>query len=111
MANVDCVLQVQSGGQRCTIGRIGVHIIADVSLARSAVTATVMRDNSVAVGQKKEHLGIPIVSRQRPAVVEDDWLTLPPIFVVNLRAVLCGNGSAAHECSIGLSVLRSRSLR
>src|SRR6185437_2347264 len=53
--------------------------------------ATIMRDDSIALLQEKEHLGIPVVAGKRPAVMEHDRLTGTPVLVVNLGAVLRGD--------------------
>src|SRR3981081_72421 len=74
------------GDSREIIG-IMIHIVTVGRLRRTPVTPTVMRDDAKAVVQEKHHLGVPIVRAQRPAVREDDWLALAPVFVIDLRTV------------------------
>src|SRR5262249_8598586 len=54
----------------------------------AAVTAPVVRDDSIAVRAEKEHLVVPGIAAQRPAVAEDDGLAFAPVLVVDLRPVL-----------------------
>src|SRR5580693_9207521 len=53
------------------------------------VTAPVMRNDAITIGEEEQHLCVPVVRRQRPTVVKRDRLGVlrTPIFVVNLRAV------------------------
>ncbi|MNT33001.1 hypothetical protein D3C72_1689100 [compost metagenome] len=55
------------------------------------MTATVVGDDAVPLGEEEQHLRIPIVRTQRPAVVEHDGLTAAPVFVENLRAIIRGD--------------------
>ena len=52
------------------------------------MAAPVVGDDAIAVLEEEQHLRVPIIGRQRPAVAEDDGLPLAPVFVVDLRAVL-----------------------
>src|SRR5579859_4091158 len=56
--------------------------------------APIMGDHPVTTLHEEQHLGVPVVSRQRPAVAEDDRLSGPPVLVEDLRAV--GRGHHAH---------------
>src|SRR5664279_5493523 len=49
--------------------------------------APIMGDDPIAVLQEEQHLGIPVVTRKRPAVAEDDRLPCPPVLVEDLRAI------------------------
>jgi hypothetical protein len=51
-----------------------------------------MCDNAKSALPEKEHLRIPIVGGQRPAVAEHDRLSRSPIFVVDLCAVFNSDG-------------------
>lgn len=46
-----------------------------------------MRDDPVSLSEEEQHLGVPVVGAQRPAVVEHDGLSGAPILVEDLRAV------------------------
>jgi hypothetical protein len=49
--------------------------------------AAIMGNHPVTVVEKEHHLRIPVVRRERPAVMEKKRLTCAPILKVNLRAV------------------------
>src|SRR5271156_1561701 len=51
------------------------------------MTAPVVCNDAIAELTEEQHLAIPVVAAERPAVRENDRLTCSPIFVVNLRAV------------------------
>src|SRR5689334_6966991 len=59
------------GCPRHAVGAVG-------HLRRPAVPAPVVRDHAVAAPWEEHHLGIPVVSRERPAVAEDDRLARAP---------------------------------
>jgi hypothetical protein len=88
MSDVDRILQAEVRGDREKIVGIVIHVVAVGGLRGSPVAAAVMRDDAIAVIEEEHHLRVPIVGRQRPAVAEHDGLTLAPILVENLHAVL-----------------------
>ncbi len=90
-------LQVEMPGQRDHVGGIGLHVVAAIGLAAAAVTAAVMGDDAVALVLEEQHLGIPVVGRQRPAVMEDDGFSAAPVLVENLGVV--GRGDEGHAKS------------
>jgi hypothetical protein len=92
VADMDGALQVQRGGQFGHIGGVGVHFIAVRRLGRAAVPAPVMGDDPVALGQEEQHLVVPVVGAERPAMVEDQGLARPPILEEDLGPVLGGDG-------------------
>jgi len=51
--------------------------MAMVGMGRTPMSRAVMRDHAVAVLQKEQHLGVPIVRARWPAVVEHYRLTVP----------------------------------
>src|SRR3954466_3135367 len=51
-----------------------------------------MGNDAEAVIGEEDHLGIPVVGRQRPAMTEHDRLTLAPILEEDLDAVFCRDG-------------------
>ena len=67
-------LEVERVGQRGDVGGVGVHLVAVVGLGRAAVAAAVMGDDAIALVEEEQHLGVPVVGAQRPAVMEDDRL-------------------------------------
>src|SRR5215510_11157595 len=76
---------------------IGIHVVALPRLARSAVAAPVMGDDAQAVRGQEEHLVLPGIGRERPAVAEHDRIAGPPVLVVDLRSVSGSN--ARHGVS------------
>ena len=133
MADVDGVLEVERVGQCGDVGGVGVHLVAGGGLRRAAVAAAIMRDDPVAVVQEEQHLVVPVVGAERPAVVEDDRLRVlrTPVLVEDLGAVLGGDeahglpsfagssggfrvnrprGSAGRSFVVALAASRSRDL-
>src|SRR5712691_2582809 len=55
------------------------------------MTAPVMRDRAEAVLRQEQHLAVPCVRAQRPAVRERDDRALAPVLVVDFRAVFGGD--------------------
>jgi hypothetical protein len=46
-----------------------------------------MGNHAIAAVKEKQHLRVPVVGRQRPAVAEDDGLTFASVFVKNFDAI------------------------
>ena len=84
---MDGVLQIEMRRQRRQIVGIMIHVVAVAGLGRAAVAAPVMGDDAIAVVQEEQHLRVPVVGRQRPAVAEHDRLPAAPVLVENLDAV------------------------
>jgi hypothetical protein len=57
------------------------------------MAAAIMGDDAVAMRCQKEHLIFECICRERPAVTEDDRLTLTPILVVDFSPVFGGDGA------------------
>src|ERR1700674_4923528 len=89
VAHMDYVLQVKLFGEGCEIVGVGVHVIAIPGLGGTAVTSPVVRDDSIALLAEEQHLSVPVVRGERPAVTEHYGLALSPVLVVNVRAVFC----------------------
>src|ERR1700721_2811128 len=87
--------EVEMLPQGGAVGRVGVHVVAEIGLGRPAMAAAIMRDDSVSLQPEEQHLAVPIVRAERPAVVEHDRLTCSPVLVVDLCTVL--HCDAAHE--------------
>ena len=66
---------------------VGVHLVAVPGLARAAVPAAIVGDDAEAVRREEQHLRVPAVGVQRPAVAEDDGWTVAPVLVEDLGAV------------------------
>src|SRR6185436_14760780 len=101
---------------------IVVQVMAVVDLGRAAMAAPVVRDNAKAAFQEEQHLRVPIVGRQRPAMAEHDRLTLAPVLVEDfdsvfggyrahrLRSVACNAGRSRRESrgTLNASLVRTR---
>src|SRR6188472_2571994 len=94
MADMDGALEVEMRHKFRDVGGIGVHLVAGIGLGRAAMAAPVMGDDAVALRQEEQHLCIPVVAAQRPAMMENDGLAGSPILVENLGAVLGGDRAA-----------------
>jgi hypothetical protein len=73
-------------------------LVRVVSYASMGVAPAIMGDDSVTFVQEEDHLRVPVVRAQRPAVMEDDRLGVlgTPILVEDVRAV--GRGDEGHVC-------------
>ena len=58
------------------------------------MSTAIVGNDPVTVLQEEHHLVIPVISAQRPAMMENNRLTFAPIFVKYLGAVL--GGDRAH---------------
>ena len=85
--DVDGVVQIEVPGQLGQVIGIVVHVVPLTDLRGAAMPAPVVGDDPVAVVQEEEHLGVPVVGRQWPAVAEHDGLSATPVLVEDLRAI------------------------
>ena len=97
VADMDGILEIERRGEFGDIGGIGVHLVAVRGLGRAAMAAAVMSDDAIALIKEEQHLVVPIVGAQRPAVMEDDGLARAPVLVEDLGAVL---GRDRVHCSL-----------
>ena len=98
--DVDGVVQVEVFDDRGEVVGVVVHVVAVGGLRGAAVAAPVVGDDPVAVLQEEQHLVVPVVGRQRPAMAEHDRLTLTPVLVEDLGAVVRGDGGHLNlSCS------------
>ena len=56
--------------------------------ALEGMDAPIVGNHAIALFEEEQHLVIPIVARQRPAVAEHYGLTFAPILAINFDAVL-----------------------
>src|ERR1700759_4473476 len=96
MPDMDGVMQVKLGRHRSQVVGVVVHVVTVAGLRGAPVSAPVMGDNPVAVMQEEQHLGVPVVGRERPAVAEDNRLSRAPVLVENLCAI------ARRDCTHAL---------
>src|SRR5262245_39834811 len=94
VAYVDRISQIEMLKDRGGISGVVVHVVTVTDLARTAVAAPVVRDHAIALPDEIEHLSVPVIGTQRPAMMEDDWLRVPraPILEVNLGPVFGADG-------------------
>src|SRR6267378_2642698 len=64
-----------------------IHVMAVTSLGGTAMSAPVVGYDAIAVLEEEQHLRVPIIGRQRPAVAENNRLSLTPVLVVDLRSI------------------------
>src|SRR5439155_228597 len=96
VADVDRVLQVEGLDERREVVGVRVHVVTAPRLARAAVAATVVRDAAVTARREEDHLVLPCVGRERPAVAEDDGLPRSPVLVIELDGPAT-DGHPAHD--------------
>src|SRR5882762_4361304 len=70
-----------------------IHVMAAADLGGAAMAAPVMGYDAIAVLEEEQHLRVPIIGRQRPAMAEHDGLTFAPVLVEDLNAVFGGDGA------------------
>src|SRR5438552_14942457 len=98
MTNVHGVVQIKMRGQSRKVVGIVIHVMAVARLGRSTVASSVMGDDAIALFEEEQHLRVPIIGRQRPAMAEDDGLSFAPIFIIDVDAsrVFFSNGDVRH---------------
>lgn len=93
MADEHGVFEVEVLDDGEEIVRVSVHVVAVPGLARSSVTATIVGDDSVAMLSQEEHLVLPVVAVEGPAMAENDWLAswVSPVLVEDFGLVFSGD--------------------
>jgi hypothetical protein len=71
------------------------------------MTPTVVRDYTITMLAKEQHLRVPVVRAERPAVTEDYGLPRSPILVIDLRVVA---GCDSRHVSLLFAVKVTQSL-
>ena len=116
VADVDGVAQVEMLDDRRGVGGVVVHVVAVATWLERPWPRRSMGDDAIALLQEEEHLGVPVVGAQRPAVMEHDRLALAPVLVEDLGAVFGGDvghrdplppefaGRQDRRCHLGLCV-------
>src|SRR5437016_8741716 len=61
-----------------------IHVMAPAGLGGAAVTSSVMGNDAIAVFEEEQHLRVPIVGAERPAVAEHDGLTFAPVLIIDV---------------------------
>src|SRR5712691_6210001 len=68
-----------------------IHVMVATGLGGTAMSAPVVGYDAIAVLEEEQHLRVPIIGRQRPAVAKHDGLTFAPVLVVDLRPIFRRN--------------------
>ena len=68
------VVKIEMAGHGGQVVGVVIHVVAVAGLAGAAVAAAVMGDDAIAVLEEEQHLRVPVIGGQRPAVVEMDGL-------------------------------------
>src|ERR1700757_3341502 len=99
MSDMDGISEIELLGQLRKIIRIRIHIIAVPRLRGAAMPPPVVRDNAITVLAEEQHLGVPVIRTERPAVSEDYRLSLSPVLVEDCRAIF------GRDCCQGIALL------
>src|SRR5581483_9477478 len=84
--------QIEMRGQRGEIVGIVIHVVTGCDLARTTMPTPIMGDDPEAAIEEEQHLAVPVIGRQRPAMAEYDGLARAPILVEDRGAVFGGDG-------------------
>src|SRR5215467_5820346 len=86
-------------GDALKVVGIVIEVMAFSGLCGTAVTAAIMCNHAITFRKKEEHLRIPIVRAQRPAVTEDNRLPAAPVFIkdVDVLSVFFPNSYIWHS--------------
>src|ERR1035437_11121026 len=90
-ADEDDTFQIELFDDIREVAGIGAHIVATPGLARPAMAATVMGNAAIAVGGQEQHLSLPAIRTEGPAMAEDHRLCCAPVLVIDLRTVFRSN--------------------
>src|SRR5438309_8994893 len=104
MANVNGVLQVEMRGQRRQVIGIVIHVVTLANLSGPATASAVMRYDAIAVLEEEQHLRVPVIGRQQPAMAEHNGMTFAPVLVVDVRPVF-GCTHVTHSLPVLLPLL------
>jgi hypothetical protein len=77
VTDVNGVSKVEMAGQGGQVVGVVIHVVSAAGLRGPVVPAPVGRDDPVPVAHEEHELRVPVVSRMRPTVTEDDGLAEP----------------------------------
>src|SRR5205809_411405 len=86
------------GQGRQVIGVV-IHVVPATGLGRASMSASVMRDDAIALFEEEQHLRVPVIGRQRPTVAENDGLSFAPVFIkdVDVSSIFFSDGDVWHR--------------
>src|SRR5438128_1001301 len=83
-----------------------IHVMAPAGLGGAAVTSSVMGDDAIAFLEEEQHLRVPIIGRQRPAVAEHDGLTFAPVLIIDVDvSSVFFSGSYVCHCNFSFLLM------
>ncbi len=99
---MDSILQIESFDDGKGVGGVVVHIVTVGNLGGTAMTTAVMGDDAKTLGNEEQHLRIPVIGAERPAMVEHDRLSVlrAPVLVEDFGSV-CRLNKAHDRFSFG----------
>src|SRR5437773_8700201 len=99
MADVNRILEVEMIGHGLQIVGIVVHVVSAAGLSRATMSTPISCNDAETFAEKKKHLRVPIIRRERPAVTEHDGLTFAPVFIidVDVSSVLFSDSYVWHR--------------
>ena len=74
MADVDRIAQIEMRHNGGDVRGVVVHVVTIADLARTAVAAPVMGNDAIPLLEEEEHLRVPIVAAQWPAMMKHHGL-------------------------------------
>src|SRR4029077_5822597 len=85
--------------QRRHVSGIGIHVVARRTLSRTTMTTAVMCDNPVPLREEVEHLVVPVISTQRPSMMEDNCLSVArtPVLVEDAGTIPRGHSTQSRR--------------
>src|SRR5262249_45903071 len=101
VTDMDGIAKIEMLGDCGGVSSIMVHVVPVRHLTRAAMATAVDTDHAIAMLDEEQHLGVPVVGAERPAMMEDNRLALAPVLVEDLSAVLRFN-----EAHFGLHELK-----
>src|SRR5690349_852276 len=96
------------GSHRRQVVGVVIHVMPVTGLRRSSMSAPVVGYDAIAVIEKENHLVVPIIGGEWPAVAEHDRLTFPPVLVVNLRSIFGRDRGHKNSPRCGFLCLKNR---
>src|SRR3954452_590952 len=101
MADVNGILQFQMIGNGLQIVGIMINVVATVGLCRATMSASIGRNDAEALSEEEQHLRVPIIGRERPAMTEHNRLSGSPIFIIDLDvlSVFFSSSDVGHDVS------------
>src|SRR5207248_3677078 len=100
VADMHRTLEVEMCGQRGEVVGVMIHVVATADLGGTSMATPVVGDDAIAALEEEQHLRVPIIGRQRPAMAEHDGLTFAPVLIidVDVGSVFFSDRDVRHMC-------------